>query len=95
MELVQIFFGFFQIIKFQFESFVNIYNTITPDYIWIIFLLFSFFSVLIFLKLFGAIGLHVYTVIAIIAANIQVLKLVNFSFFPEPIALGTILFALL
>ena len=93
MDLFQIFVGFFQIFKFDFEKFVIIYNSITPDYIWIFFLLFCFFSILIFLKLFGEVGLYVYSVIAIIAANIQVLKLVKFSFFSEPIALGTVLFA--
>ena len=37
--------------------------------------------------------MYVYTVIAVIVANIQVLKIVKFSFFSEPVALGTILFA--
>ena len=93
MDLFQIFVGFFQIFKFDFEKFVIIYNSFAPIYTWIVFLLFCFFSVLIFLKLFGEVGLYVYSVIAIIAANIQVLKLVKFSFFSEPIALGTVLFA--
>ena len=44
-------------------------------------------------SLFGEIGLYIYSAIAIIVANIQVLKLVKFSFFSEPIALGTVLFA--
>ena len=93
MDLFHIIFGFFQIFKFDFEKFVTIYNSLTPIYTWIVFLFFCFLSVLIFLKLFGEVGLYVYTVIAIIAANIQVLKLVKFSFFSEPIALGTVLFA--
>ena len=37
--------------------------------------------------------MYVYTVIALIGANIQILKIVKFSFFSEPVALGTILFA--
>ena len=69
MDVFRIFVGFFQIFKFDFEKFVIIYNSITPDYIWIFFLLFCFFSILIFLKLFGEVGLYVYSVIAIIAAN--------------------------
>ena len=93
MDLFQIFFGFSQIIKFDFEKFVTIYNTLSPDYTWIFFLFFCFLAVLTFLKFFGEVGLYVYSVIAIIAANIQVLKLVKFSFFSEPIALGTTLFA--
>ena len=43
--------------------------------------------------MFGEVGLHMYTVIAIIGANIQVLKVVEFPFFENPIALGTILFS--
>ena len=93
MDLFQIFTGLLQILKLDFEKFVTVYNSISPDYIWIVFLLFCFITVLIFLKLFGEVGLYIYSVIAIIAANIQVLKLVKFTFFLEPIALGTILFA--
>ena len=93
MDFFQIVVGFFQIFKFDFEKFVSIYNSFLPDYTWILFLFFCFFSILIFLKLFGEVGLYVYSVIAIIVANIQVLKLVKFSFFSEPIALGTALFA--
>ena len=77
MDLFQIFIGFFQILKFDFEKFVTIYNSLSSDYIWIVFLLFCFLTVLFFLKLFGEVGLYVYSVIAIIAANIQVLKLVK------------------
>ena len=85
--------SFFQIIKFDFYKFVEILNSISPDYIWIIFLLISFLAVLFFLRLFGEVGLYVYTVIAIIVANIQVLKAVKFSFFHESVVLGTVLFA--
>lgn len=44
-------------------------------------------------KLFGKQGLHIYCIVAIIAANIQVLKVVQFDFYPYPVALGTIVFA--
>ena len=93
MDLAKIVVGFFQIFKLDFDKFVTVYNTFSPDFTWLIFLLFSFTCILIFLKLFGEIGLYVYSVIAIIVANIQVLKLVKFSFFSEPVALGTVLFA--
>ena len=53
------------------------------------FLLFIYF---IIIKVFGKTGIYVYVSIAIILANIQVLKVVEFPFFPEPMALGTILF---
>ena len=54
---------------------------------------FCFISVLFFFKLFGYIGLYVYSALAVIAANIQVLKQVDFFYSPEPVALGTALFA--
>ena len=85
--------NFFQIIKFDFYKFVEILNTVSPDYIWVVFLFISFSAVLLFLRLFGEVGLYVYTVIVIIVANIQVLKAVKFSFFHESVALGTVLFA--
>ena len=93
MDFQKFFFGFFQIIKFDFEQFVIIFNSISPVFLWIIFLFFCFFSILMFLKLFGEVGIYVYTVIAIITANIQLLKIVKFSFFNDPIPLGTALFA--
>ena len=71
-------------------SFLASFNT---EYVWIFFLFFCFLTILIFLKLFGYIGLYVYSVIAVIAGNIQVLKTVDFFYSPEPVALGTILFA--
>lgn len=53
-------------------------------------------SILIILSLFktlGLQGLYTYNVIATILANIQVLKVSQFSLSPEPVALGTITFA--
>ncbi len=93
MDFLNILFGFFLILKLDFEGFVILFNSIPIELTWFLFLIVSFSFVLIFLKLFGKVGLYVYSVIAIIAANIQVLKIVKFSFFSDPIALGTILFA--
>jgi hypothetical protein len=56
-------------------------------------LLFCFSSILIFLKLFSFAGLYVYSALAVIIGNIQVLKTVDFFYSPEPVALGTVLFA--
>ena len=57
------------------------------------FLVICLLTILLLLKLFGEVGIFIYTVIAIISANIQVLKIVEFPFFSNPIALGTILFS--
>ena len=68
-------------------------NTLSTEVMWIIMLLFCFISILIFLRLFGYIGIFIYSAIAVIIGNIQVLKTVDFFYSPEPVALGTILFA--
>ena len=84
---------------------INIISIQTTEIVWVIMLLLCFCTILVFLRFFGYVGLYVYSAIAIIAANIQVLKQVNFDIFssinekiipfyePNPIALGTILFA--
>ena len=56
-------------------------------------LLIAFSAVLIMLRLFGRVGLYLYIGVAVILANIQVLKVAQFGFYAEPVALGTILFS--
>ena len=87
------------------QNIINLISNQNTEVVWFIMLILCFLSILVFLRLFGYIGLYVYSAIAIIAANIQVLKQANFNFFssinekiipfyePSPIALGTILFA--
>ncbi len=53
----------------------------------------AYSAVIVFAKCFGKAGLYTFIVIAIIAGNIQVLKISQFSFFAHPVALGTELFA--
>lgn len=52
----------------------------------------SLLFIALFYFLYGKAGLYVYTSLAVIIANIQVLRLGFFSFLTEPIALGTVLF---
>ncbi len=73
-----------------FTSYLGSLNTFA---VWLIMLLFCFSSILVFLKLFGYIGLYIYSALAVIIGNIQVLKTVDFFYSPEPVALGTVLFA--
>ena len=87
------------------QNIINLISNQNTEVVWFIMLVLCFLSILVFLRLFGYVGLYVYSAIAIIAANIQVLKQANFNFFssinekiipfyePSPIALGTILFA--
>lgn len=50
-------------------------------------------TMLLMFKLFGLVGLYVYSSTATITANIQVLKLMHFDFINEPVALGTATFS--
>ena len=51
------------------------------------------FAVLCFHRFFGATGVIVFLVVAVIGANLQVLKLSFFAFYQQPVALGTALFS--
>ena len=85
--------GLFHLILFNFGGFVDSLNKTPVIITWFVFLFFCLIVILFFLKFFGEAGMYVYTVLAVIGGNIQVLKIVEFPFFPKPIALGTILFA--
>ena len=74
----------------NFTSYLGSFNTFI---LWLIMLFFCFSSILIFLKIFGYVGLYVYSALAVIIGNIQVLKTVDFFYSIEPVALGTALFA--
>ena len=76
-----------------FNIFISFISSVKIELSWLTFLFFCFLSILVFLKFFGYIGIYIYSVIAVIAANIQVLKTVDFFYSPEPVALGTVLFA--
>ena len=76
-----------------FFELTEILNSFSPELMWLIMFFFCFSSILIFLRLFGYVGIFIYTALAVIAGNIQVLKQVDFFYSPEPVALGTILFA--
>lgn len=68
-------------------------HSLSGEFISVLLFIFGAFSILLMLRFFGSSGLYVYSAMATILANIQVLKLGQFSFFPEPVALGTITFA--
>lgn len=50
-------------------------------------------AILSLMRLFGSHGLYLYNIVAVLVANIQVLKGVQFSLSAEPIAIGTVVFA--
>lgn len=75
------------------EALVLWMNALPPEAVWVMLLITCFAAVLILLRLFGEAGLYVYIAVAILGANIQVLKAVQFGFYADPVALGTVLFA--
>ena len=91
--MIDFFKGLLSLLTFDFSDFVVNLNQAPILITWLFFLVFCLLVILIFLKLFGEVGMYIYTSLAIIAANIQVLKIVEFPFFDNPIALGTILFS--
>lgn len=56
-------------------------------------MLFCFSAILVMARLFGRAGLYIYLVVAIIAANVEVMKAVQFPFYEHPVAMGTVLFS--
>lgn len=62
---------------------------------WVMFVLLFLISmglIVLFARFFGKEGLYVYSVVAITASNIQVLKAVNISGFEHPVPLGDVVF---
>lgn len=55
--------------------------------------LFCLIFILGLMRFFGKMGLYAYSILATIISNIQVLKIAKFGLSPEPVALGTVIFA--
>ena len=77
----------------MFDTLIALLQSLSPDYVLPLMIALAFGGLLIMLRFFGAAGLYVFIAIAIIAANIQVQKVVQFGFYLEPVALGTVLFS--
>ena len=73
--------------------FVEFLNTLPPELLSLAMYFFCGGAILILLRFFGLAGLFLFVSVAIICANIQVLKAVQFSFLDQPVALGTVVFA--
>ncbi|MBR1735243.1 MAG: queuosine precursor transporter [Alphaproteobacteria bacterium] len=67
--------------------------SINPELLSISTLFLCFIAILSTTKFFGKSGLYVYSTIATITSNIQVLKLTQYSLYSTPVALGTVLFS--
>ncbi|MBM3610478.1 MAG: queuosine precursor transporter [Alphaproteobacteria bacterium] len=67
-------------------------NALNPWWIFGVHVVFCGFLILLFMRIWGILGLYLYGALATIASNIAVLKLVQFPLYDKPIALGTVLF---
>ncbi len=72
-------------------QFINFLTSFSPDTILVLKVIVCGLLVLGCFRFFGLFGLYTYTIVATLAANIAVLKQVQFSFYPTPIAVGTVL----
>ena len=72
---------------------IAFFHTMPPIIVSLLTFLVAYISVILFAKFFGEGGIYVFIVLAIVGANIQVLKVIQFSFLSHPVALGTEFFA--
>lgn len=70
---------------------IAFFQQLSPETLSIVQMMVCFSAIVIMHRLFGQAGLQVYIVLAILGANIEITKMVDFSFYAIP--LGTILFS--
>lgn len=70
-------------------------GSLSPELLLILGFLICMVSIMVIFRYFGSYGLVCYSVVAVVIANLQVLKLGVFSYINEPVALGTIVFTTL
>ncbi len=75
------------------SALVSALNALPPDAVWVMMVIAAFGSVLGMLAAFGRAGVTVFVAVAVLAANLQVLKVVPFVLLPGPVAEGTVVFA--
>lgn len=69
---------------------VQYFHSLPPSSMLIIEFLTSVGLLMLLFRCFGLYGLYAYIITLLFVANIQVLKIVQFDFYPDPIALGKI-----
>ena len=75
------------------HSLIIVLNSWPTEVVWLIQLVCCYIALLLMLRWFGFTGVYVFIAIVIIAANIEVLKVVHFSLLTHPVALGTVFFS--
>lgn len=74
-------------------DFIQACHSFRPEWITLFSIFVSGLCIVLANLFYGLNGLYIYNVLAVILANIQVLRLCPFSFFEHPMALGTVLFS--
>ncbi|HCU06954.1 MAG TPA: hypothetical protein DIC42_05190 [Holosporales bacterium] len=74
---------------------INALQGLPPEIVTLISIMISGICILLSQRLFGLVGLYLYNALAIVLANIQVLRLCKYNILEDPVALGTVLFATL
>lgn len=72
---------------------IEYFHTLNGEVLSIISFLIGVSVMLLMMRLFGLVGLFVYSAVATVMANIQVLKLMTSTILSEPVALGTATFS--
>jgi uncharacterized integral membrane protein (TIGR00697 family) len=70
-------------------------SNFASEYISILMLIACAILILSAFRIIGLMGLHLFNAVAIIASNIQVLQVTDFGLFKDPMALGTVTFAMI
>jgi uncharacterized integral membrane protein (TIGR00697 family) len=74
-------------------DFITFCHGFRPEYITLLSIFVSGICIVFCNRFFGLTGLYVYNILAVILANIQVLRLCQFTIVEHPMALGTVLFS--
>ena len=75
------------------EPLLRILQSWPPESIWLIEMFAAYSCVVLLHRFFGIYGLYTHIVLGVIGANIEVLKVVKFSVFADPVGMGTVLYA--
>lgn len=84
---------FFNQLPELFVSFMN--NHFSVVFSTVIMIVVAYLCLLIMMRFFGKDGIYVFTGVGIIAANILVLKIVQYPFYKDPVAMATELFCII
>lgn len=76
----------------DFMPLIKFSHTLPPEYVWCLLVAFCFSSVVLMFRFFGSAGIYAYISLASIVSTIQLLKVVQFSVYSDPVALGTVVF---